>query len=346
MTTPIRKVLIPTYGGPSVVQVVDSTLPSPPPNHVQVKVLYAGFNGSDINMRNGTYPLQRAAPLTPGYCFVGTVHANGSGCSKFKVGDVVSCLSIYDAEATYTNQLEKFLVPVPQGIDHKDATALILDWNTAYGMVKATRAHLTKVQKKRVFVHGMSGAVGYALMILSKALLGPHIEVYGTASQRNHEQIRALGATPFVYSDKKWIKSVKDVGCVHAVFDPLGFESWDESYSILTSNESSVLYGYGGNLQTLNPSTSGKTPTRGVLWPTLRLLAQNLKFWSWKSTTFYYISRDSASFETDLKELFEMVKQGKVDVRIKKTIELDDVPSTHVEWTRLEGMGSVVVKIA
>ena len=55
MPAQIRKVLIPTFGGPEVVQVVDSTLPDPAPKHVQVKVIYSGFNGSDINMRNGTY---------------------------------------------------------------------------------------------------------------------------------------------------------------------------------------------------------------------------------------------------------------------------------------------------
>ncbi|KAJ9607004.1 hypothetical protein H2200_009015 [Cladophialophora chaetospira] len=345
MSVAIRKVLIPSFGGPEVVKVVDDTLPGPPAQHVQVKVLYAGFNGSDINMRNGTYPLQRKAPLTPGYCFVGTVHANGPGCSKFKPGDIVSCLSINDAEATFTNQPEKFLIPVPTSVDHKDATALVLDWNTAYGMVKQTRSRLSKVQGKRVFIHGMSGAVGYALMILSKALLGPEIEVYGTASQRNHEAIRALGATPFVYTDKNWIRSVKDIGGVHAVYDPLGFESWDESYSILTSSEPSVLFGYGGNLQTLNPAPGAKVSTRGVLWPTLKLLSLNLKFWSWKSTVFYYISRDRSSFEVDLEELFSMVGEGKVEVKIKQVLELEEVPTAHKEWTSLQGMGSVVVRI-
>jgi synaptic vesicle membrane protein VAT-1 len=83
-----------------------------------------------------------------------------------------------------------------------------------------------------------------------------------------------------------------------------------------------------------------------VLYPTLKLFAHNLKFWSYKSTTFYFISRDSKTFEPYLTELFEMCKQGKIQVRVKKEVGLEEVPTLHREWNRLEGMGSVVVKIA
>jgi synaptic vesicle membrane protein VAT-1 len=351
MAIAIKKIQYSAFGGPEVVNLIEDTLPSPPPEHVQVKVLYSGFNGSDINMRNGTYPLQRKAPLTPGYCFVGTVHTNGSGCAKFQPGDVVACLSVYDAEATYTNQPEKYLVPVPRGVDYKTATALILDWNTALGMVKSTKTHLIKVERKRIFIHGMSGAVGYALMVLSRHILGEPVEIFGTASRRNHEAIRAFGATPFDYRDKSWIQAMRAQGGVHAVFDPLGFESWDESYSILCHSEPSVLYGYGGNLQTLNNpahnSDNSSPKTRGVLVPTLKLLARNMKFYSHKSTVFYYITRDRPDFFSGLRELFDMVQNGEVEVSIKKVIDgLEEVPAVHRLWTSLQGMGSVVVKVA
>lgn len=332
MPVEISKVVVTSFGGPENVEIVKSTLPDPSPKQVQVKVLYSGFSGADINMRRGTYPLQRKAPLTPGYCFVGTVHANGPQSTRFKVDDLVACLSIYDAEATYINQPEKYLIPVPAGIDLKVATAFILDWNTAYGMVKG---RISKGQK--VFVHGMSGAVGYALMVLCKA---QGAEVYGTASEQKHNAIRALGATPFVYTNKDWIQAMRTIGGVQAVFDPLGFESWDESYSIV-SPWGGILFGYGGNLLTLN----GAKP-RSVVWPTLKLLAQNLKFWSRKSTVFYYISRDQASFEPHLKELFTMALQDKIEVPIKKIFELDNIRMAHEEWSKLGGMGSIVIKVA
>ena len=44
-------------------------------------------------------------------------------------------LSIYDGEAELANLPERFLVAVPDGVDRKQAAALVLDWMTAYQMV-------------------------------------------------------------------------------------------------------------------------------------------------------------------------------------------------------------------
>jgi len=130
MSIQIRKVVIPEVGDESKITIVHTTLPPPPAQHVQVRILYAGFSGTDINMRRGIYPMQKKTPLTPGSCLVGTVLANGESCTKFKEGDVVCCLSVYDGDSTAANLEEKYLVAVPEGMDPKVAPALIMDWNT------------------------------------------------------------------------------------------------------------------------------------------------------------------------------------------------------------------------
>lgn len=193
--------------------------------------------------------MQKAAPLTPGYCFVGTVAKQGPDCSgKLRNGDVVCCLTVYDAEAELTNAPEKYVIPVPDGLDKQKVCALILDWTTAAGMVW----HTGKVHKgQKVFVHGMSGAVGSATANLCQ-LEGA--EVYGTASARNHEALKARGWHPFVYTDKNWMTAMKDLGGADVVFDPLGFESWDESYSVLSHNDA-CLIGYGKLFQYFLPSS-------------------------------------------------------------------------------------------
>ncbi|KAL9597510.1 MAG: hypothetical protein Q9219_005092 [cf. Caloplaca sp. 3 TL-2023] len=332
--TAIRKVVISAFGDISNVNVVDDTLPPPPSKNVQIKPIYSGFNGADINMRLGKYPLQRKAPLTPGYCFVGHVVANGPSASKFNVGDLVSCLSVYEGEATLVNMPEQFLIPVPDGLDPQKATALILDWNTAYGMVY----HSAKVSAgKKVFVHGCSGAVGYALLVLCK-LQGA--DVYGTCSEKNFDRIKALGATPFTYTDKDWISQMKELGGADAVFDALGFESWDESYSILSPT--GILLGYGGNLKNL----TGKEGQGSVLWPTAKLLGRNLALWCGKRTTFYYIDRNQKTFEPDLKALFGLLGGGKIDVVIKKVFAMEDIQEAHRMFNKTDGVGSFLIKVA
>jgi NADPH:quinone reductase-like Zn-dependent oxidoreductase len=81
---------------------------------------------------------------------------------------------------------------------------------------------------QRIFIHGLSGAVGGALLSLGQI---QGAQVFGTASSTKHEELRKLGAVPFDYSNKNWITAMQELGGVDAVFDPLGFESFDESFS-------------------------------------------------------------------------------------------------------------------
>jgi len=119
----IQKALITGFGDESKITVVQEEIRAPSANEVQVEVDFSGFSGADINMRRGTYPMQKKPPFTPGYCFVGRVSANGSGSTKFRIGTRVACLSIYGAEAELINVPEKYLVSVPEGVDSQEATA-------------------------------------------------------------------------------------------------------------------------------------------------------------------------------------------------------------------------------
>jgi NADPH:quinone reductase-like Zn-dependent oxidoreductase len=334
MPQTIRKAVIEEFGDESKIKVVSSEILDPEAHHVQVRVLYSGFSGADINMRKGVYPMQKKAPLTPGYSLIGTVAQNGKGATKFQAGDVVACLTVYDAEAELVNLPEKYLIPVPDELNLQQATALILDWATAYAMVKHS-SHVSTGQ--RVFIHGMSGAVGFALTQLCQ-LEGA--QVYGTASLRNHETLQELGATPFVYTDKAWMTAIKDLGGADVVFDALGFESWDESYSILS--KAGVLVGYGGNLDSLK----GEKP-RSVVGPTMKLFARNAaSVWRGKSAKFYFITRDSSTFVPDVQALFNLLKEEKIKVPIRSMTDLEDIQEAHRSWGKVAGMGSMLIKIA
>ncbi|KAI4157197.1 MAG: hypothetical protein LQ346_009121 [Caloplaca aetnensis] len=190
-----------------------------------------------------------------------------------------------------------------------------------------------------VFIHGCSGAVGSALLSLCK-LQGA--SVYGTCSPKNFDAIRKMGATPFTYTDKNWISAMRALGGADAVFDALGFESWDESYSILS--RTGILLGYGGNLKTL---TGQAQPggVRMVIWPTLKLLARNLAFWDGRRTRFYYIDRGHATFEPDLKALFALLGEGRIEVPVKRVWDLEDVREAHRGFNRTEGVGSFLIKV-
>lgn len=329
----MKKIVITEFGDESKLAIVEADLPEPSAGEVQLSVEYSIVSGSDVNMRRGTYPLQKKAPLTPGYSVVGKVRVNGKGCSKFKVGDRVACLSKYEGQAELVNLPEQFLVRVPEGVDLKAAVALVLDWVTAYQMLHHT-AHIKSGQK--IFVHGLSGAVGRALLSLGR-IQGAH--VFGTASPSKHDELRKLGAVPFDYSNKDWISAMQQLGGVDAVFDPLGYESFDESYSVL--RRGGILVAYGMNLPALK-----MTPRPTEFPAILKLLSKNLLFWSGKRTTFYSVSRTSKNFIPDLELLLSWLKSGKISVPIKATFRLGEIQKAHREYASSARMGSIVIEIS
>jgi NADPH:quinone reductase-like Zn-dependent oxidoreductase len=328
----IKKVLITGFGDESKLALVEDDIPDPGEGEVQIAVEYTIVSGADVNMRRGTYPFQKKAPLTPGYSVLGTVIVNGKGCNRYKAGDRVACLTKYDGQAERINQPERFLVPVPDGVDPKQAVALVLDWVTAYQILH----HAAFVESgQRIFVHGLSGGVGIAFLTLAR-LEGA--EVYGTASAAKHAALRQLGATPFDYADKQWIGTMQQLGGVDAVFDPLGFRSFDESYSIL--RRGGILVGYGMNLPGLS-----KGPRPSILPVMLKLFSRNLAVWTGKRTTFFGLTRTSKDYIPDLEQLLEWLKAKKISVPIKAVFKLDDIKAAHREYADSKGMGSIIVEV-
>ena len=328
----IRKVQITAFGDESKLRIVEADLPDPKPGEVQLAVDLSIVSGSDVNMRRGTYPFQKKAPLTPGYTVLGRVLRNGEGSTTFQPGEQVVCLSKYEGQAQRINLPERFLVRVPDGVDPKAAVALPLDWVTAFQMLQ--RAAKVKAGQT-IFIHGLSGGVGGALLQLAK-LQGA--EVFGTASASKHDELSRRGATAFDYNSKDWIRTMQQRGGADAVFDPLGYESFDQSFSIL--RKGGILVAYGMNLPAVT-----RSPRRPALPVILKLLARNLLFWTGKRTTFYGLTRTSRHYKPDLEQLFALLQSGRIDIPIKATFKLDEIQQAHREYASSAGTGSIILEI-
>jgi NADPH:quinone reductase-like Zn-dependent oxidoreductase len=133
---------------------------------------------------------------------------------------------------------------------------------------------------------------------------------------------------------------MKAIGGANVVFDPLGFESWDESWKILAP-EGGHLIGYGGNYDVLN----GNKP-RSQLPQVAKLIARGLVPFCPNKTTFFYINRDQKTFEPELRRLFGMLSRGEFTAPIRKMWTLDEVPEAHRTWNQGAGVGAVVIKVA
>ncbi|MFJ9407953.1 NADP-dependent oxidoreductase [Streptomyces sp. NPDC101393] len=189
------------YGGPEVLEHGEQPDPKVGPDAVLLRVKAAGVNPVDWKIVAGYLdPMMDAHfPLIPGWDVSGVVEAVGADATEFAVGDEVIGYVRKDSvqHGTYA---EKVAAPVrtlarkPASLNWQEAAGLPLAGLTAYQALKRVGAQLGET----VLVHAAAGGVG-SLAVQIAVALGAH--VIGTASERNHDFLRSLGAEPVTYGE-------------------------------------------------------------------------------------------------------------------------------------------------
>jgi len=215
------------YGGPEVLQLEQAPIPQPQAGQVLVRIFASGVNPADWKARAGMYKAFRPLtfPWTPGLEAAGTVEALGEGVSSFHVGQAVYG-PMSGSYAEYTLAQAGDLQPRPENLTFQEAAAVPLGALTAWGAV----IDGAKVQPGwRVLVHGAAGGVGLFAVQLAR-WKGAH--VIGTASNRNLEFVRSLGAEQVVdYNAVHFEDAI--VHDLDAVIDTVGGDLPQRSMKVL-----------------------------------------------------------------------------------------------------------------
>lgn len=230
-----RRIVIPRYGGPEVLQVVEDDLPEPRAGEVRVRMIAAGVAWGDILKREGFGGAR--PPFTPGYDLVGAVDKPGAGVSTFETGQTVAALPVTGGYAGYVCLPASALTPVPLDLDPAEAVSLVMNYVAAHQMLH--RAARVK-RGERILIHSAAGGVGTALLQLGR-LAG--LEMYGTASSGKHERIASLGGTPIDKEGFAERLSAMTGAGVDVVFDPVGGAHLRQSYRALRKGGRLVAYG-------------------------------------------------------------------------------------------------------
>jgi len=181
------------YGGPEVLKVVEIDEPHAGPGQVRIAVRAAGVNLSDLmKIRAGTWKGQ-PIPLPSG------VGVEGAGIVD-EVGDGVTDVSIGDDVFGYGfNMLAQHAVlrpwgwaPKPDDLPFEEAGGFPVVVETATRIL----AQVGVKAGETLLVSGASGGIGSAAVQFASYR---GVTVIGTASARNHDYLRALGAIPTTY---------------------------------------------------------------------------------------------------------------------------------------------------
>ena len=226
------------YGGPDVLKLVtDAPDPKVGPDFVLVRVKAAGVNPVDWKIRSGGLDglFQTDFPVVPGWDVAGVVERVGPAVSEFSPGDEVVGYVREDhvSRGTYAELVAapvRTLGRTPARLSWAEAAGLPLAGLTAYqALVRALGVN----EDDTVLVHAASGGVGsFAVQIA----LAKGARVIGTASPRNHDHLRSLGAEPVAYGPGL-VDDVRRLvpGGVPAVLDLVGGEALEVTPSLLAA---------------------------------------------------------------------------------------------------------------
>lgn len=190
-----------SFGSADVFELKEIPDPHPGSDSVLVQVKAASVNPVDYKAREGHLRgvIDTVFPAVPGWDVAGVVVRPGLDTPEYKVGDEILAYARKDviSGGTLAELVEvpvRTAAPKPAGLSFEQAAALPLTGLTALQTVR--RAGVSAGQT--VLVHAAAGGVGSFAVQLA-ALAGAR--VVGTASERNHEYLRSLGAEPVAYGD-------------------------------------------------------------------------------------------------------------------------------------------------
>ncbi|AYG63810.1 NADP-dependent oxidoreductase (plasmid) [Rhizobium jaguaris] len=223
----MRTARVHEFGGVDSIIIEDIARPQPGNDEVLIRVGAAGVGPWDGWIRAGKSALPQPLPLTLGSDLAGIVEAVGPGVSKFAVGDAVFGVTnprFIGAYADYAVATVGMIAKKPAWLDDVEAASLpviaVTAWQALFDRAKLRRG-------QSVFIHGAAGNVGaYAVQFAHRAGL----EVIATASARDIERVRKLGADRVIDRSQPFEELVSDVD---AVIDLVGGDTQTRSFQVL-----------------------------------------------------------------------------------------------------------------
>lgn len=230
--TQMRAMRMHEYGGSEVLRMEQVPVPTPAVGQVRIRIHATGINPIDWKIRSGRMQGSYAVtlPHIPGRDVAGTIDAVGSGVTRWKRGDAV--FALVDVTPLGGGGLAEYVIvaaedvaPRPKRLNFVGAAGIpvasLAAWRTLIEVADLQRG-------ERVLIHGAAGGVGSTAVQLAN-WRGAH--VIATASARNHDYLKALGADEVIdYNTTRFEDVVRDVD---VVLDTVGGDTLKRSAAVL-----------------------------------------------------------------------------------------------------------------
>lgn len=294
------------YGPAEVLTAHEVPQPQPGPGELRVRVRAAGVQPYDCDARSGKYAQWVPLPLPSGVGneFAGVVDSVGPGVSGVRPGDAVIGWAQMCCYAEVVVAPADQTVAKPRRLSWSEAGVLSASGQTAHTAIEDLRVEAGQT----LLVHAAAGGVGSYAVQIARAL---GATVIGTASERNHDYLRSLGAIPVSYQEEleKQVRAAAPQG-IDAALDCVGGVALEASTRLVADRTriGTVADRMGASRLGVVSIGTRRSPAR-------------------------------------LRELLDLYDRGLLRISIWKEFDLRDAPAAHREVETGHVRGKVVLTV-
>lgn len=320
----MKAIRIHEYGGPEAMRLEDLPTPEAGAGQVLVRVEAAGVNYIDTYQRSGQYKVP--LPYVVGLEGAGVVEVVGPGVSSIASGSRVAWTNVPGSYATHVAVPTDKAVPVPAGINPRQAAAVMLQGMTAHYLARST---WPLKPGDTCLVHAGAGGVGLLLTQMARAA---GARVFTTVSTDEKAALsRQAGADEVIlYTREDFAEAVRRLTGGHGlqvVYDSVGRDTFEKSLACLAPRGMLVLFGQSsGAVPPLDPQVLS---ARGSLFLTRPTLGH------------YTLTREELLGRAG--DCFTWMKAGTLHVRIGAEFPLAEAARAHEELQARRTTGKVLL---
>ncbi|MBD2841156.1 NADPH:quinone oxidoreductase family protein [Erythrobacter rubeus] len=320
-------------GGPETLKLDEVETPSPGKGEVLVAVKACAINYPDTLIIRDMYQFKPERPFAPGGELAGVIEAIGEGVEGYSIGDRVL------AVIGNGGLSEKIVVPVgrmfpiPDDASFEKAASLLMTYGTTIHGLK-DRGHIS--EGDTVLVLGAAGGVGLSAVELAKAF-GARV-VAAVSSEAKGEVAKKAGADEVVIYPREEMDKAASKELANAFKAACGPEGANIVYDIVGGQYSEPALrsiAWEGRFLVVGfPAGIAKMPLNLTLLKSCDICGV---FWG------AFTAREPAKFVAQVKELFDLMKAGKIDPLISETFPLERAGDAIAKLENREAVGKLVV---
>ena len=315
-------------GGPEVLRLIETSIPTINENEVLIKVASAGVNRPDIIQRQGNYPAPPGHSKILGLEVSGIVEKTGNKVKKFLVGDKVGALVNGGGYAEFCKANESSVFHIPKNISFDEAACIPECFFTAWSNI-IMRGNLKKKQK--ILIHGGTSGIGIASIQIAKLF-----DSYIFTTVGNNQKVsfcKKIGVNKTInYNETDFFEEIKnsEISSVDLILDFIGGDYINKNINLLNNDGKLVNIGFQKGAKTEINLMKVMLKRLTITGSTLRIRNNSFKG---------KILNDLVKF------VFPEIEKGKIKIFIDSVYNLEDVVNAHQRIDEGKHIGKIVLNI-